>query len=266
MRCHTKILFLCHNVIEHESAGWKNRLTKFSLATGDSFVVHSQGDMENLKKIFPAARIVVNFHPTYAIFNTSSISMKQARDKLRINGKLGKVILFFGIVRPYKGLQYLIEAMPMVIEKVPDVCLVIAGEFWEDKEEYEKQITDLGIAEHILMFDQYVPNEDIELYFASADLVVLPYVSATGSGVTQVAFGFNKPVVATSVGDLPQVIEHGRRGFITHPGDARGLAEAIINTLKDNVLTTLVNNIKQDQELFSWEHLTRTIEHSVMMA
>lgn len=260
----TKVLFLCHNVIEHESAGWKNRLTKFSLSTGDSFIVHSQGDMENLKRIFPNARVAMNFHPTYAIFNTSSLSMQQARNKLKINGTLSKVILFFGIVRPYKGLQYLIEAMPMVIERVPDVCLVIAGEFWEDRAAYEKQITDLGIAEHIRLFDQYIPNEEIEQYFASADLVVLPYVSATGSGVTQVAFGFDKPVVATAVGDLPQVIEHGRRGFITQPADARGLATTIVNAFGDGILAEVRNNIHHDRELFSWEHLTETIEQSVM--
>jgi glycosyltransferase involved in cell wall biosynthesis len=260
----TKVLFLCHNVVEHESAGWKKRLTKFTLSTGDSFIVHSQGDMEDLKKIFPSARIAVSFHPTYAVFNTSSMSMRQARSKLGINGKLSKVILFFGIVRPYKGLQYLIEAMPMVVEHVPDVCLVIAGEFWEDKEEYEKRITDLGICEHVRVFDQYVPNEEIEQYFAAADLVVLPYVSATGSGVTQIAFGFNKPVVATAVGDLPQVVEHGRRGFIAQPQDARTLAQAIVNTLHERVLTTIGNNIKQDRELFSWAHLAQTIEQSVM--
>ncbi len=259
-----KILFVCHNVVEHEHAFWKTLFSKSALSAGDSYIVHSQSDYENLKKMFPDAKVTMNFHPTYEIFNQKSIPKEEARRKLKINAKFKKILLFFGIVRPYKGLRYLIEAMPEIISELPDLCLIIAGSFWEGKKSYLKSIEEYVLNNNIMIFDNYIPNEDIAIYFSAADLVVLPYVSATGSGVTQIAFGSNKPVVATSVGDLPHVIEDGRRGLIVPPKESASLVHAVIKCFTNNLLESFVENIKVDQYLFSWDNLTEVIENSVL--
>ena len=266
LRANTKILFLCHNVIEHESTFWKVLFSKFVLSTGNFYIVHSHGDYKNLKKMLPNAKVTISFHPTYEVFELNSASQDSPKKGPNISNRLKKTILFFGVVRPYKGLEYLIKAMPQIINKLPDLCLVIAGEFWEDKTRYLKLIQEYGLGDNIMVFDSYIPNEEIAAYFSIADLVVLPYVSATGSGVTQIAFGFNKPVVATSVGDLPRVVEHGRRGLIVPPQESTSLANAIIQCFEDGVIKTFSENIKNDRYLFSWDHLTNIIESKVLTA
>jgi len=169
------------------------------------------------------------------------------------------VILFFGFVREYKGLKYLIAAMPEILTKIP-ATLLIVGEFWKDKAVYLKMIDDLGIGAHVKIVDAYVPNEDVDQYFNAADLVVQPYVSATGSGVVQMAFGFNKPVVATAVGSLPEIVEDGKTGFVVPPADPFAIARAVIRFFDENKAVTFGENIKNQQYRFSWDHLVDGIE------
>lgn len=262
----SRILFICHNVVEHEHAPWKALLSKLALSTGDFYIVHSQSDYENLKRMLPDAKVTMSLHPTYEVFNQQSTPKEEARKKLNIDQKFKKILLFFGIVRPYKGLRYLIEAMPKIISELPDLCLIIAGEFWKDKGNYLKSIEARCLNSNIMIFDDYIPNEEVSTYFSVADLVVLPYVSATGSGVTQIAFGSKKPVVATSVGDLPSAIEDGRRGLVVPPRDPISLSEAVIKCFSNNLLESFVKNIEADQYLFSWDNLIKVIENSVLEA
>lgn len=261
-RGRTKVLYICHNVVEHESNIWKHYLSKLALMVGDIYFVHSRNDYERLRKLFPRAVIKLNFHPTYEFFRHEQVTRDEARCRLGIDRKFKKVLLFFGIVRPYKGLRYLIEAMPEVLKELPDLCLVIAGEFWQEKNQIAKLIDRLGICGNVLVRDEYIPNEDVSTIFSACDLVVLPYVAATGSGVTQIAFGFNKPVVATATGDLPSVVADGRRGFVVPPMSSSQLAKAIIRCFREEVLKDFVRNISSDRFLFSWEHLTSSIEHA----
>ena len=251
-----KILFLCHNVIEHESSWWKNLLAKITLSTGDYYIVHSKLNLKELKRMIPRKKIKKTFHPSYEIFRNKKIAKISARKKLGIKGK---TILFFGYIRPYKGLSFLLRALPIVLNKIK-VNLIIAGEFWEDKKKYDKLIKKLKIKKNVKVFDKYVPNEEIGIFFSAADLVVLPYVSATGTGVTKIAFGFNKPVIGTKVGDLPEVIENGRRGLVVSPQNPKELAKAIIKCYQKNLIPVFEKNIKQDKSLFSWENLVKIIE------
>ncbi|KKL03887.1 hypothetical protein LCGC14_2621600, partial [marine sediment metagenome] len=132
----------------------------------------------------------------------------------------------------YKGLHYLIEAMPMITRHIK-VNLLIVGEFWKGEEEYMKQIEDLGIGENVKVINKYVTNEEVGLYFAASDLVVLPYVSATGSGIVQAAFGCNKPVISTNVGCLSEVIDDMRTGYIVPPQDPQAIADAVVSFYKE---------------------------------
>ena len=260
LRNKIKILFICHNVIEHESALWKSVLTKFALSVGDSYIVHSQSDYKNLKKIFPSAKVTINFHPTYEIFNQESISKEEAKIKLRINSKFKKTMLFFGVVRSYKGLSYLIEAMPQIIAELPDLCLIIAGEFWEEEDSYLKQIKELHIENVVKVINKYVPNEEVGVYFSAADVVVLPYVSGTGSGIVQIAYGFDKPVIATKVGCLPEVVDHGRTGYLVEPMNAQAIADAVVSFYENDMEEVFARNIAIEREKFSWARMVQTIE------
>ena len=255
-----EVLFICHNVVEHEAAIWKSIFTKFVLSIGSSFIVHSQSDYENLKNILPNANVMLRYHPSYEVFRRVPISKREARMKLGIGSKFNRVILFFGIVRPYKGLSYLIEAMPIVIAKIPHVCLIIAGEFWGEEEDYLRQIEELHVEDSVKVINEYIPNEEVGFYFSAADVVVLPYVSGTGSGIVQIAFGFDRPVIATRVGCLPEVVGDGKTGYLVEPNNSQAIADAVVSFYKEGKEGVFVDNITRDKKKFSWDRMVQAIE------
>lgn len=252
----TKILFLCHNVVEHES-NWINKiLTRSVLSNGDLFIVHSEEDKKNLLAMFNNAIVRKCFHPTYNVFNQGDFDGIDNKRRLGIEGN---VVLFFGFIREYKGLKDLLKSLPEVLSKVK-VTLLIVGEFWKDKGQYIRLINELGIKDNTVLIDEYVPNEEIGHYFSAADLVVQPYVSATGSGVIQTAFGFNKPVVATKVGCLPEVVEDGKTGYLVSSESPHELAETIIKFFRDGNGEAFSKNVRQEKYKFSWDRMADAIE------
>ena len=250
------IVFLCHNVVAHESTWIDHLLTKAVLRNGDGFLVHSDDDYRNLKALLPKALIQKIHHPTYSIFNMSHPHELKTKTLFEIKGPL---LLFFGFVRPYKGLKYLIKALPEIL-KTHNARLMIAGEFWKDKKEYLAMIEDLSLKEHILIIDKYIPNEEVSDYFLAADLVVQPYTSATGSGVVQTAFAFGKPVVATRVGSLPDAVSDGRTGFIVEPKSPKAIAKAVTEFLSLSDKTIFKKNIEKERLRFSWNNLVTGCE------
>ncbi len=255
-----KILFICHNVKEHETNLLNRICTKLLLRQGDLHLVHSREEFLNLTRMVPESRAIQGFHPTYAHLQEKQYSKKEARQKLKMNGK---VLLFFGFVRPYKGLIHLLTAMPMILEKLgPNLFLMVVGECWEDEQGYREKIRKLGIEKHILRVNQYIPNEDIGLYFSAADLVVIPYTSATGSGILQVAFGCGKPVVATRVGGLADDVVDGKTGYLVSPCNSEELAVAIVKFFTKNKSDQFAANIKKTKDRFSWERMVDLIAAS----
>jgi glycosyltransferase involved in cell wall biosynthesis len=251
-----KLLFICHNVVEHESSGIKKLCTRMVLTKGTDFIVHSQEDLENLKAIIPNSKVIKSYHPTYEVFNNNVPNKMQAREKL---GLSGNVMLFFGFVRPYKGLKYLLDSMAEVVSEV-DVTLLVVGEFWKDKEQYIEQIERLGLKDKVKIVDEYVPNEEVGKYFSASDIVVLPYVSATGSGIVQMAYGFNKPVISTKVGSLTEVVIGGKTGYLIEPRNSRALSKAILDFYRDKKEDEFTKNISVEREKFSWKNMRQTIE------
>ena len=260
LRKNTKRIFICHNIIEHESARWKYLLARFALSCTDCYIVHSKVDYMNLKAMFPNAKAHICFHPTYEVFRQDLMSKKEARAALNIKPSVRKVILFFGVIRPYKGLQYLIEAMGAIIQELSDIRLLVVGEFWEGAEMYRRQIKALQLNDAIKIVDKYVPNEDIGKYFTAADVVVLPYVNGTGSGVVQIAYGFDRPVIATTVGSLSDVVLDGITGCLVKPRSSEEIANAVVSFYKHKMERKMVHNIKLDKEKFSWSRMINTIE------
>ena len=251
-----KILFICHNVVEHEANFITKLCAKLVLKNGTYFIVHSEEELKNLRFIIPDAKVNKTFHPTYEVFRQNGWDKEKAKAILGISGN---IVLFFGFIRPYKGLKYLIEALPDILKKV-DVTLLIAGEFWKGKSSYLQKIEELEIGNRVKIFDEYIPNEEVSLYFSSSDIVVLPYTSVTGSGVVQVALGLNKPVITSNIGSLPELIEHGKTGYVVNSCNAREIADAVITFYKENKEQEFVKNIDSVKEKFSWDRMVETIE------
>jgi len=157
-------------------------------------------------------------------------------------------------------LRYLLEALARVLEELKDITLLIAGEFWQDKAVYLDLIDRLGIRDKVKIFDQYIPNEEVEKYFRAADVVVLPYLSVTGSGVVQVALGLERPVITTNIGSLKRIVLHGKTGYLVEPANADALANSILKFFRENKEEEFTENIRKRRELFSWERLVKIIE------
>lgn len=254
-----KILFVCHNVFPHERFPMDKFLCKLVLRQGDYFVVQSHLDEADLLTVCPYAKYIVTPHPTYSVFNMTNMSKGDARGKLNINAKT-PTMLFFGFVREYKGLKYLLKAMPHVKKRVSDIQLWIVGDFGEDKGEYLKLIEENDITESVKVVEGYIPDKEVEKYFAATDLVVLPYVSATQSGIVQIAYGFEKPVIVTNVGGLPDVVDNQKTGYIVEKENDKELAETIIAFFENANKEEFANNIKNKAEEFTWETMVRKIE------
>ncbi|NDV20238.1 glycosyltransferase [Pseudodesulfovibrio sp. JC047] len=252
----TRIVFLCHNVVEHESSFSKRMITRITLSRADSIVTQSNLESKKAKRFLGENfSVITGFHPTYAPLAVELIDHARAVQKFNLQGN---VLLFFGFVRPYKGLDVLLDAMPAVLA-ARDVTLLVVGEFWKDKNIYLEQISTLGIGKHVRLVDKYVSNEFLPWYFAAADIVVQPYRSASGSGVSQLAYGFGKPVVATNVGNLSEVIQDGENGLLVPPSNPDELAKALIASLKETMLSHLLLKAQETKKSFSWDKLVTLI-------
>ncbi len=256
-----KIIYLCHNVVPHEDSFIDNFLSKLALKEGNYFIVHAKKEKENLLQLLPKIKqntIIPAMHPTYAVqFKFKEINQSKAKKKLNISGK---VILFFGYIREYKGLMYLIEAMPHILKEF-NITLLIVGEFWKNKEKYINKIKELKIENNVCIIDEYVPDEKVGDYYSASDLIILPYLSATNSGIAQIAYGFEKPVIATNVGGLPEVIINNKTGFIVPPKNSAKLAKAIIKYYTEKKEQIFKKNIIKEKERFSWERMVEIIEN-----
>ena len=253
----TKILFICHNVVEHESGLLKKLLSKMVLTKGNFFIVHSKEEKERLINLIGDRNIRENFHPTYKEFNREEITKQKAKENIGIHDE--RVVLFFGFIREYKGLTYLLEAMPNVLKAVK-VKLLIAGEFWENKQNYIDLISKLGINANVQIIDEYIPNEEIPSYFYASDIVILPYTSVTGSGMVQLAYGFNKPVVVSNIGALSQIVIDKKTGFLVEPEDPKAIADSIVDYYHNYNEDEVAENIKKESYRFSWDLIVNKIE------
>lgn len=260
-----KLVYICHNVTPHEESGTiDHRLAWVVLKRGDAFIVHSEQDRRKLTALLPHALVWRTNLPIFNVFQHAGAqpaNIQRLRTELGLNGK--RVLLFFGFVRPYKGLEYAIQALPLVQRHYPDTHLLVVGEFWGGKHQYLGYARNAGVLESLTIVDEYVPNEHVADYFALADVVVLPYVSATQSGVIQVAFNFGVPVITTRVGGLHEVVRDGHNGLVVPPQDEEALAAAIVRYFREDQRPMLSSNIVQERSSgrYSWDDLVDALEH-----
>ena len=257
IRC--PILFVCHNVLPHESFPMDAFLTRTVLRKGSFFIVHAKSETDVLKKIVPNAVFRVCSMPTFTGFSDGMERVEEARMKLSIPLN-ARVLLFFGLVRDYKGLDVLIHTLPRIIKDIPDIRLLIAGKFGKDRAKYEEMISNDNLRDYIEVYDQYVPDDQIATFYAASDLVVLPYKSATQSAVVQMAYGFCKPVVVTNVGGLPEAVIDGKTGYVIPSEDEAALHQTVVSFFSQNRAAEFEQNIRTAIQINTWDQITDLIE------
>ncbi len=265
-----KVIFTCHNVFPHERFPMDRFLTKITLTKADGFIVHSKSDANELKTIKDDSTYIFSPLPTYETFKHRELGKEEALHELNscLNGDIESsdiVLLFFGLIRYYKGLKHLINALPYLKKKYINLKLLIAGSFGDDKKDYLELIKQNALEEIVFVVDAYIPDDKVDTYFEASDLVVLPYESATQSAVVQAAFGFAKPVIVTNVGGLPDVVEHMKTGYVIQPQNAKAIADSIEDFIDNNRYEEMHQNIIDSADIFSWNHMVESLEKLITL-
>jgi len=258
---HTKIICIADNVIPHEHRPGDKGFTKYFLKSCDAFITMSEKVMADLKKFEKNKPIKLVQHPLYDTFG-EIISKEEARNKLKINNQ-ELIILFFGFIRKYKGLDILLDAMKILAQnpksEIRNLKLLIAGEFYEDEKPYRDQIEKLGISKNLILRTEFIPDSEVKYYLCATDAVVQPYRNATQSGVTPLAYHFEKPMIVTNVGGLPSLVPDEKAGLVAEP-NAESIADAIIRfyQLGENYF---IPHLRNEKKKYSWENLVEAIKH-----
>lgn len=224
-----KILFITENVISHEARAIDTVLTKLGLVNASSFLTLSSQVADDVKPFAGDKPVYRSELPVFGDFyaQTALQMTKEAAKKDFGFSPEDEVLLFFGYVRKYKGLDILLRAMPTMVKDNPRVKLLIAGEFYDDPKPYHDLIRDNALESHVRMINRFIPNEEVAKFYAACDVVMLPYRSATQSGILGIAYGFERPVIITNVGGLAESVDEGKTGFVVQPESSEALAEAV---------------------------------------
>lgn len=236
------------NVIPHEKRFFDKPANRYFLNRNDGFLVMSDSVLKDLLSLKPDAKYLRLDHPVYDHFGTK-VNRKEACVKLGVDPNK-KQLLFFGFIRDYKGLDLLLDALSILDDSYE---LMVAGEVYGSFGKYEKQIEELGISHKVHLFNHYIGDDEVPLYFSAADVCVLPYKSATQSGITSIAMHFELPIIATNVGGLPELVRHDINGLITSP-EAKPVAAAIENYFNRNLKKTFAAQLHSEKEKHSWKH------------
>lgn len=255
---HTKIICIADNIIPHEKRPGDKAFTRYFLKACDAFITMSDKVMTDLRlfqKNKPAQLVT---HPLYDNFG-AIISKQEARHHLHLPLH-EKIILFFGFIRKYKGLDLLLDAVSVLKKSGTDAAhikLLVAGEFYEDEKPYQEQIEKLGIQDNLILRTNFIPDSEVKYYLCAADAVIQPYRSATQSGVTPLAYHFEKPMVVTNVGGLPALVPDEKVGLVTRP-DPEAIAKGILRFYQLGE-EYFIPHLRLEKQKYSWSKLTESI-------
>ncbi len=258
----TKAIALVHNMIPHEPSLLDRLFAPYFVKSQDGFVALSESVKEDIEKIESSnlkSQIsntpkAFSPHPIYDHYG-ERMTKDEACAALNIPSNK-EYMLFFGLVRAYKGLDLLLDAFGLIKDQLPSLQLIIAGEFYEDEEKYRAQIAANGLSERVILRNEFIPDADLRKYFGAADLIVQPYKTATQSGVTQVAFHFEKPMLVTNVGGLGEIVHDHQMGYACEP-----TPEAIAADLKDyfesNRQKAYTAYLQKEKTKYAWSNMTK---------
>jgi glycosyltransferase involved in cell wall biosynthesis len=230
-RAQLRCVMECHNVFPHEGSLLDRALIRFALSAADHLITHSARDRELLLSVLPGKKISVSPLPPIQEFSGGHTTLRN-----------GRTLLFFGKVRKYKGLEVLLRAMPKVLARM-DCCLKIVGEFYDSIEKYRQLIQEYRIEEKVHIDNRYVANEEVPRFFREADVLILPYVGASQSGVARIALSNALPVIASQVGGLAEAIEDNVTGLLFPAGDSDALADRIVHYFASDLGLVFSQNI-----------------------
>jgi len=251
-----KALVVCDNILPHEARVLDESLTKYFFNNVDYFMVMSKAVENELLSFYPNADYIYTPHPLFNLFG-EKLPKSEAKSILGI--KEENMILFFGLIREYKGLDLLIKAAGTLKEKISHFKILAVGDCYEDQDKYKKLIKENGVEDIFDLKMEYIPNDEVHQYFSAADAIVLPYKSATQSGVVPVAYHFNKPVIITDVGGLKEIVIDGQTGLVVNP-NTNDIAAGILKFYRIQNNTDFETHIQKFKQQFSWRVFLKKLE------
>ncbi len=252
----TRCIALVHNMIPHEPSILDKLFAPFFVRHTDGFVALSESVVQDINRFDHGTKPKTSYpHPIYDHYG-EPMSKEEACHALHLNPE-NQYMLFFGLVRAYKGLDLLLDAFGKVKDQLPNLQLIIAGEFYEDEDKYRAQIANNGLTDRVIIQNEFIADADLRKYFGAADLIVQPYKSATQSGVTQVAFHFEKPMLVTNVGGLGEIVHDHKMGYAVEP-NAEAIAQALTDYYTHNRQVAYTQYLIQQKDRYSWTGMAQT--------
>ena len=251
-----KVVALLDNVIPHEHRIGDKMFARYMIRSVGGYVAMSDSVLRDAKSFDNNKPFALTPHPLYDNFG-AKVSRDVAIAHLGLDPDT-RYILFFGLIRDYKGLDLLLRAFADSRLRDKKVKLIVAGEFYSNAEMYEQLEQDLQIAEHIVWYKEFIPADQVRYFFAAADLVAQPYKSATQSGITQIAYHFERPMLVTNVGGLAEIVPHGKVGYVTHP-DAADIAEALVDFVDNRSESDFHDGIVAEKTKYAWSNMTTSL-------
>ncbi len=252
----TRVICIFDNVIPHEKRFVDRFLSAYFIRSIDGAVVMSKSVLEDLSTFRVDIPVMFSPHPLYDNYGPL-ISQSDAMGRLNLPGDYS-YLLFFGFIRAYKGLDLLLEAFADKKLRNRKLKLIVAGEFYEDEAPYKQQIEKLGIKDDVILYDRFINEDEVGAFFCASDLVVQPYKSATQSGVTQIAYHFDKPMLVTDVGGLSEIVPDGRCGYVVKT-DPKAITDAILDYYDNNRSKEFTAEVRKEKEKYSWNKMTESI-------
>lgn len=252
----TKVVSILDNIIPHEHRPGDTILSKYFVSSIDAFIAMSKSVYDDLKSLDDKKPCLLSPHPIYDNFGTT-ISRDEAIGNLKLDPS-AKYMLFFGFIRDYKGLDILLKAVADERIKNSDIKLIVAGEFYNNKDAYFELEKELGLEGKVIWHTDFIADEQVKNYFCAADIIVQPYKTATQSGVTQIAYHFKKPMLVTNVGGLPEIVPNGKVGYSVEPNETV-IADAINDFYSNDRYAEFVENIKEEKKKYSWDRMLENV-------
>lgn len=252
----TKVVSIIDNIIPHEKRIGDFALAKYFVKSVDGFIAMSESVLDDLNKFDSTKPKLFSPHPLFDNFG-EAITKPEAYEKLglAINEEY---ILFFGFIRDYKGLDLLLHAMADERVRNLNMKLIVAGEFYTDAKPYVETIQQLGIREKLILKTDFIPDDEVRNYFCAADIVVQPYKHATQSGVTQICYHFDRPMLVTNVGGLPEIVPHGKVGYVVEP-NPHCIADALIDFYSNHRELKMRDCIRLEKKKYAWSEMLSKI-------